>query len=265
MNTGACRRCLTTRSSVPLPMIGSVLAVQVTIDVELRKPLVQLGQRDRLGAEPVRRAGSPRSSVRLATVIERGRRLAKCVAASSIISPAPISSSRWSDNRREDALGELHRGSRHRDRCAADVGLRAHVLRDGERALEQPIQHQSERSRRLRRAHRLLHLPEDLRLAQHHRIEAARDAKRMRHRAIAVQRIDVRRQRGRRQPVRAFEPARDGVRLTAMEIHLGAIAGRQDRGFLDHPPRMQARAARRTARQARTSPARARRAARWCG
>ena len=37
-------------------------------------------------------SASPRASVRLATVIDAGFAAAKCVAASSIISPAPISS-----------------------------------------------------------------------------------------------------------------------------------------------------------------------------
>jgi hypothetical protein len=42
-------------------------------------------------------------------------------------------------DRRKDALGELDAGGGHRDRGAADVGLRAHVLGDRERALEEAI------------------------------------------------------------------------------------------------------------------------------
>ena len=48
-----------------------------------------------------------------------------------------------------------------------------------------------------RRAHRLLHLAQDLRLAQHHRVEPARDAERVRHRLVARQRVDVGRERVR--------------------------------------------------------------------
>ncbi len=39
--------------------------------------------------------------------------------------------------------------------------------------------------------------------------------------------------------MRTLEPARDRLRLAAVEIHFGAIARRQDRGFLDHPLRRQ--------------------------
>ena len=182
MKIGACRRALTTRSSSPLPRIGSVLAVQVTtMSNSCRRSGISFSV---IASAPKRAASSrPRSSVRLAIVIDRGLRAAKCVAVRSIMSPAPISSSRCVGQRREDALGELHRGGRHRDRCAADVGLRAHVLRHGERALEQAIQHEAEAAGGFRVAHRLLHLAQDLRLAQHHRVEPARDAERVRDRA----------------------------------------------------------------------------------
>ena len=193
MNTGACLRCLTTRSSSALAEDRQRARRAGDDDVELAQAIGQFVQRDRFGAQAARRAGLPRSSVRLATVIDLGFFAAKCVAASSIISPAPINSSRCSAMRREDALGELDRRRRHGDRRAADVGLRAHVLGDGERALEQPVQDQPERARGFRRAHRLLHLAQDLRLAQHHRIESARHAEGVRHRLVLRQRVDIRR------------------------------------------------------------------------
>ena len=64
-------------------------------DVEGGETVRQFGKRDRVGTE-ARASCAPRSRVRLATVIERGFFAAKCVAASSIISPAPISSTRCS-------------------------------------------------------------------------------------------------------------------------------------------------------------------------
>ena len=64
--------------------------------------------------------------------------------------------------------------------------VRAHFLRHRERALEQLVQQRAERAGRLGRAHRLLHLAEDLRLAQHHRVEAGGDAERVAHRLLAA-------------------------------------------------------------------------------
>ena len=71
MNTGACRRCLTTRSSMPLPMIGSVLAVQVTTMSNSRR---RSGSSFSVIASAPKRSASllPRSSVRLATVTDFG-------------------------------------------------------------------------------------------------------------------------------------------------------------------------------------------------
>jgi hypothetical protein len=136
-------------------------------------------------------------------------------------------------DRREDPLGELHRRGGHRDRRAADVGLRAHVLRDREGPLEQAVQHQAERARRLGRAHRLLHLPEDLRLAEHHRVESRCNAECVGHRFGLRERVQVRPQRIGRQAMRLLEPPRDARGLAAAEIHLGAVARRQDRRLAD--------------------------------
>ena len=86
-------------------------------------------------------------------------------------------------------------------------------------------------------AHRLFHLAENLRLTEHLRVEPTGNAKRMRDGTIGIQRVRVWRKRGRRQIARAFEPARDRFRRTAMKVHLGAIARREDRRFLDHPAR----------------------------
>ena len=62
--------------------------------------LVQvLGESERSSmARPLKRCASawPRSSVRLATVMRSGACAAKCIAHSSIISPAPMNSTFWS-------------------------------------------------------------------------------------------------------------------------------------------------------------------------
>ena len=82
----------------------------------------------------------------------------------------------------------------------------------------------------------MLHLAQDLRLAQDHRIESARDAEGVRHRAILRQRVHVWMQRPLRQVVEPGKPVRDRIGVVAVEIDLGAIAGREDRRFL-HPAR----------------------------
>jgi hypothetical protein len=62
--------------------------------------------------------------------------------------------------------------------CAPISVERAHFLGDRERALEQLVQRAAERARLVGLAHRLLHLAQDLRLAEHHRVEAGGDAER---------------------------------------------------------------------------------------
>ena len=238
MKTGACRRAFTTRSSRPLPRIGSVLAVQVTM---MSNSCSRSGSSFSVIASAPKRSASclPRSRVRLAIVIDLGLRAAKCVAVSSIISPAPMSSRRWSAS-----AGKI-RSASFTAAAAIEIDalpmsvLRAHVLGHREGALEQAVEHQAEAAGGLGVPHGLLHLAEDLRLAQHHRIEAARDAKRVGDRLFARQRVDVRRQRILRDAVEVLEPAHDRLRLRPVHIDLGPVAGRQDRGFLDPGPRQE--------------------------
>ena len=79
----------------------------------------------------------------------------------------------------EQLGGQAHRGGGHADGVRADLGGRAHVLRDREGPLEHLVQRGAERAGRVGLAHGLLHLAEDLRLAQHHRIEPTGYAKGM--------------------------------------------------------------------------------------
>ncbi|ABA50496.1 hypothetical protein BURPS1710b_3601 [Burkholderia pseudomallei 1710b] len=134
----------------------------------------------------------------------------------------------------EDALREAHGRGRHRHRLRADLGRAAHFLRDRERALEQLVQVGAERTRLGRGAYRVLHLAEDLRFAEHHRIEPGRDAKRVAHRLGLRQRVHVRRELVGGNPVVVGHPADRGVARGAIvgrAIQFSAIAGRQDRRF----------------------------------
>src|SRR5258708_2417500 len=79
-----------------LRRIGHALAADVTT---MSKPARRSDSSLSVIALAPKRAAScaPRSSVRLATVIERGLLAAKCVAESSIISPTPMNSTRCSE------------------------------------------------------------------------------------------------------------------------------------------------------------------------
>ena len=68
---------------------------------------------------------------------------------------------------------------RHADAVCADFGGAAHLFGNGKRALEHLMQGGAQCADFTRRAHRVFHLPQDLRLAQHHGVEATGDAKRM--------------------------------------------------------------------------------------
>ena len=133
--------------------------------------------------------------------------------------------------RREDARGELDRRGGHRHAVRADLRIGAHVFRHREGALEQLVQDRSERAGRFGNADRFLQLPEDLRLAQHHRIEARGDAERMPHRLLAGQRVEIRRKLVGPKTVIFREPCRGRLRFARGHIHLGAVAGRQDGRF----------------------------------
>ena len=130
---------------------------------------------------------------------------------------------------REDALGQPDRGGGHRHQVRADLGLGAHVLGHRESALEQFVQQETQRAGLLGLAHRLLHLPEYLRLAQHHRIQAARHAERMLHRLFARQRVEIGLDVLARHLMILRQPVDGMVGICGVAIQLHAVAGGQDR------------------------------------
>ena len=88
---GRRRRCRVARSTMPRPRIGKVLAVQETTTSNSARRSGKSAKRIEEASNRVA-SMSARSKVRLATVIMCGCLAAKCVAQSSIISPAPIKS-----------------------------------------------------------------------------------------------------------------------------------------------------------------------------
>ena len=73
----------------------------------------------------------------------------------------------------ERFLRQAHRSRGHRDRVGADPGIGTRALGGGEGVLKQAIQRAAEGAGIARAGPGLLHLAEDLRFAQHHRIEAS--------------------------------------------------------------------------------------------
>ena len=92
-----------------------------------------------------------------------------------------------------------------------------------------------DRPRRFGSAHRLLQLAEDLRLAEHHRVEAAGDAERVRHGPLPGMHVQMRPDIVDGQPVIVGQPASDLIGLGGVAIDLGAVAGRQDRRLPRQP------------------------------
>ena len=87
--------------------------------------------------------------------------------------------------RGENLLGQLDGRERDGNGMTPDLRLRAYPLGDGERLAKQGVEGGPHRLRRLGQRERVLHLAKDLRLAQHHRVEAGGDPKDVPH-GIAV-------------------------------------------------------------------------------
>jgi hypothetical protein len=110
-------------------------------------------------------------------------------------------------------------------RAAADVGLAADPLRGREGAVAQA---RHERARGLGAAGDavgLLHLAEDLLLAEHHRVEARGDAEEVTDGVGAAALVQVRR---RLAGAIGEEPSRGLVRPLARHVDLDPVAGRDD-------------------------------------
>ena len=113
----------------------------------------------------------------------------------------------------------------------------ANLFGDRERALKQMIQHQAQPAGVARELLGFLHLSEDLRLSQHHRIESAGDAEGMphgihvrQHVRVSMQFVQIELPFGSNELVQRV--LRD-VGFLDGAVDLGAVAGRYDRGLAD--------------------------------
>ena len=134
----------------------------------------------------------------------------------------------------EDALGEGHRGVGHRDRTRADVGIGAHALRHRERPLEELVEHDAERARAPGEPVCLLELTQDLGLAEHHGVEAARDPHHMAHRGVFVVHVEMAHEVAALDAEKLAEPAGRRILIgTDAAVQIGSVARRENCGFTD--------------------------------
>ena len=139
----------------------------------------------------------------------------------------------------EVVLRQPHCDGRHRYRIGADAGVGAGALGGGEGLLEQPVQLSAQRPGLARGGPCLFDLAQNLRLAQHQRIQPAGDPEQVAHGVgvavpvqVAVQGVARLGMRG--QPVGQRSPVAFRVR-----IQLGAVAGRQQHRLMHARQRAQ--------------------------
>ncbi len=166
----------------------------------------------------------------------------------------------------EDLFRERDRREADRHGARSEPGLGPHPLADAERRVEQPVQDRADRAGVRGGGVRLLHLPENLRLANDERVEPGGDPEQVSRRVEVGALVDVRHQRRSIDAMElGDEPDELGacaVALIAGGIQLGAVAGRQDDGLARSAALVPARAAphrarapgNRSARAARPAP-----------
>ena len=123
----------------------------------------------------------------------------------------------------------------HRDRARAEAGLGPHPLADGERRVEQPVEHRARRVGVGGERVRVLHLAENLRLAHDERVEAGRDAEQVARDVQIGDVVHVRRDLAGGDAVEVAHEAHQILarlrRLVARDVELGAVARRDDNRF----------------------------------
>ena len=139
----------------------------------------------------------------------------------------------------EDLAREGDRGEAHGHRARAEARLGPHALAHGEGRVEQPVQDGPGRLRFGRDRVRVLHLAEDLRLADDERVEARGDAEEMPRGVEVVQVVDVRDHIAGRHVVELAEELHEVVArrggLVARDVDLGPVARRQHRRLARRP------------------------------
>ena len=134
---------------------------------------------------------------------------------------------------------QLHCCGCHRHCARANIGFAAHAFRYRKSTLEQLVEQQTHGAGAFGGTHCILELAEDLRLADHHGVQTAGNAKRVLDRAFLRQSVEERLDLLRLELVIRRHPFNCGARLFGVTIDFGAIARRNDSRFLHRPPRHQ--------------------------
>ena len=168
-------RALTARKAAPRPITGRGLTVHET--TMSNSPSRAIASGKPIDCAPKWAASaSPRAMLRFATVSSFGDLAARCASTGAALWPAPRNNTSSSPKSSSSLPASRTITCREADRVHADLGAGAHLFRNRERALEQLVQRGAQGAGRVGLAHRELQLAEDLRFADHHRREAAREA-----------------------------------------------------------------------------------------
>jgi hypothetical protein len=135
----------------------------------------------------------------------------------------------------EDLPRQLDRRVADRHGAFAEAGLAVNALAHGERGVKEPVRDRAGKVQVARGRVRRFHLSENLRLADHQRIEPRGHAEQVPCRVDAAMRIEMPGQHGRVDAVVVAEEARDGVRGGVgfgNGVDLGAVARREHDGLL---------------------------------
>ena len=124
----------------------------------------------------------------------------------------------------ELALGEIDCGRGNGLGHLGQLRLGANALARVERILEEPVQDRARRAGAERRFVGVANLPEDLPLAGHERVETGRDAEQVLDRLAT---LPARQDGLELQPGLSLERAPRNLRVAALEVDLGPVAGRE--------------------------------------
>lgn len=127
----------------------------------------------------------------------------------------------------EDAPREVGCDGGDRYRLRADEGIGPDPLGGGEAAGEQSIQSMPDMAVLERERVGLLELAQDLGLADHHGVEARRDAQQVAHHGVAGEPVKTAVEFGARHVPIAAQPVDDGRVIIGSEVDFGAVAGGQ--------------------------------------
>ncbi|MNG89244.1 hypothetical protein D3C79_481020 [compost metagenome] len=133
----------------------------------------------------------------------------------------------------EDLLGQADRGKRHRHRVFADGSVGAHLLGGTESGLEQAPEQWADGASLTRHGVGGLHLAEDLRLAEHQRVQAGGHPHHVLHRLVLFVHVGAGAQLVQAEAVVVGEPLQHdiGGQVVLLDIELATVAGRQNRRF----------------------------------